>query len=247
MNITLTGQRVLVIGGTSGFGFRVAQLALEGGAQVVITGRDPDRRKAALSQLSNFGTSTELRVQCEHLDVSDRASLEPFFQNIGPFDHLVSTAGGAMGGGFIEAPFEIIHRAVEEKFFANLLIARLASPCLRAGGSMVFTAGSGGRPHNASGAIVGNDAIRTLVQGLAVELAPQLRVNAVAPTWTRTPFWRALPKEEVDAIEARFSRLIPLGRTATIDEVASAYLFLMSNGFINGQTLAVDGGVTLTS
>ncbi|MEK6296853.1 MAG: SDR family oxidoreductase, partial [Paraburkholderia tropica] len=103
------------------------------------------------------------------------------------------------------------------------------------------------RAHNASGAIVGNDAIRSLVEGLAVELAPRARVNAVAPTWTRTPLWRNLPASDVDAIEQRFTSLIPLGRTAKVEEVAAAYLFLIGNGFVTGQTIAVDGGVTLVS
>lgn len=243
----LGGQRVLVAGGTSGFGLRVAQLAIENGAEVIVTGRDLQGRKDALTKLQARNASSPVAVQCEYLDASDVVGLETFFENVGPFDHFVSTVGGAMGGGFIEAPLATIHQAVNEKFFANLQLARLAVSRLRDGGSMILTAGSGGRPHNASGAIVGNDAIRTLVQGLAVELAPRHRVNAVAPTWTRTPLWRNVDEAEVDAIEKRFSELIPLKRTATIDEVASTYLFLMSNGFINGQTIAVDGGVTLVS
>jgi NAD(P)-dependent dehydrogenase (short-subunit alcohol dehydrogenase family) len=156
-------------------------------------------------------------------------------------------AGGFMGGGFLEAPMAVIRQAIEEKFFANLAIARLAAPSLHDGGSLVFTAGSGGRPHNASGAIIGNDAIRTLVQGLAVELAPRARANAVAPTWTRTPLWSHLSPEQVAATDKQFAGLIPLGRTAKIEEVAAAYLFLMQNSFVTGQTIAVDGGLTLVS
>jgi len=156
-------------------------------------------------------------------------------------------AGGFMGGGFLNAPVDVIHKAIDEKLFANLAIARLAASHLRDQGSMVFTAGSGGRPHNASGAIVGNDAIRTLVQGLAVELAPRARANAVAPTWTRTPLWRDMSPEQIEATDKQFSSAIPLGRTARIDEVASAYIFLMENTFITGQTITVDGGLTLNA
>ncbi|CAG9192657.1 NAD(P)-dependent dehydrogenase (Short-subunit alcohol dehydrogenase family) [Paraburkholderia tropica] len=248
MAAELKGRRVVIVGGTSGFGFEVARMARDAGAQVVITGRDAQRRDAALAALGAVDKAAgEVTVSALALDIADEAALTDFFAHIGPFDHLVSMAGGAMGGGFLEAPLETIRQAVEEKFFANLRLARQAAPHVREGGSLVFTAGSGGRPHNASGAIVGNDAIRTLVEGLAVELAPRARVNAVAPTWTRTPLWRAMPASDVDAIEQRFNALIPLGRTAKVEEVAAAYLFLMSNGFVTGQTIAVDGGVTLVS
>ena len=87
--------------------------------------------------------------------------------------------------------------------------------------------------------------IRALVEGLAVELAPRVRVNAVCPTWTLTPFWRDLPPEQVQATRDRFESAIPLRRLASLDELASAYLFLMTNGFVTGQPLAVDGGITL--
>lgn len=243
MTAQLKGRRVVIVGGTSGFGFEVARMARDAGAQVVITGRDAQRRDAALAALATLQNT----VSALALDIADEAALADFFARIEPFDHLVSMAGGAMGGGFLEAPLETIRQAVEEKFYANLRLARRAAPRLREGGSLVFTAGSGGRAHNASGAIVGNDAIRTLVEGLAVELAPRARVNAVAPAWTRTPLWRNLTASDVDAIEQRFTSLIPLGRTAKVEEVAAAYLFLIGNGFVTGQTIAVDGGVTLVS
>lgn len=81
--------------------------------------------------------------------------------------------------------------------------------------------------------------------GLAVELAPNAHANAVAPTWMRTPLYRALPASEVDATERQFGATIPLGRTATTDEVAAAYLHLVRSPFTTGQTLVVDGGLTL--
>lgn len=241
MEAVLSDRTVLVIGGTSGIGLGVAELAAREGAALIVASRDAARCKTAAEALRQRGAT----VRAETLDAADPKGLAAFFERIGTVDHLVSTVGGFMSGGFLAAPLEVIRKAVEEKFFVSLQIARLAAPHVREGGSMVFTAGSGGRAHNACGAIVGNDAIRTLVQGLAVELAPGVRVNAVAPTWTRTPLWRHMPKEQVDAMEQHFARTIPLLRTAKIEEVAEAYLFLMANTFITGQTIAVDGGVTL--
>lgn len=241
--MSLEHQTVVILGGTSGFGFTVATLAAQAGARLVITGRDAVRLDEAVAALR--ARNAQVAGHCA--DAADEPGLEACFARIGTFDHLVSMAGGFMGGGFLAAPVPVIRRAVEEKLFANLAIARLAAPGLREGGSLVFTAGSGGRPHDASGAIVGNDAIRTLVQGLAVELAPRARVNAVAPTWTRTPLWRHLSAEQIEATDRQFSGRIPLGRTATLEEVASAYLFLMTATFVTGQTLTVDGGLTLVS
>lgn len=241
METKLHAKTILVIGGTSGIGFTVAQMAAQAGARLIVTGRNQARLEAALKKLQ----AVTPEVSGAQLDAANPQQLVDFFATVKPFDHLVSMAGGFMGGGFLNAPLEVIRKAIEEKLFANLQIARLANSKLCDGGSMVFTAGSGGRPQNASGAIIGNDAIRTMVKGLAVELAPRARANAVAPTWTRTPLWDHLSQTEIDATERHFAATIPLGRTAKIEEVASAYLFLMQNNFITGQTIAVDGGVDL--
>ncbi|WP_141729379.1 SDR family oxidoreductase, partial [Lactiplantibacillus plantarum] len=90
-----------------------------------------------------------------------------------------------------------------------------------------------------------NKAINTMVVGLAVELAPDYRVNAVAPTWTPTGLWRQLSDAQLAAQAATVSAGNPLKRVATPAEVASAYVYLMQNEFMTGQVLHVDGGVEL--
>lgn len=239
--MSLKDKSVVVIGGSSGFGKAVATRAAALGARVTLTGRDAAKLERVVGEFSASG----VKVSASPLDAADETAVAGFFERIAPFDHLVSMAGGFMGGGFLDAEYAVIRRAVEEKLFANLRIARHAAPRMADGGSMIFTAGAGGRAHNASGAIIGNQSIATMVQGLAVELAPRGRVNAVAPTWTPTPLWRGMSPDQIAATRAQFSRTIPLGRTAEIDEVAQAYLFLMQCGFITGQTIAVDGGLTL--
>ena len=136
-------------------------------------------------------------------------ALRTLLDQLGTLDHVVSMVGGAMGGGFLKADLATIRSTVEEKFFANLQIARIVAPSLAKGGSLTLTAGSGGRPDTASGAIIGNEAIATLVRGLGVELAPHARANAVAPTWTPTPLWRDQAAADVAATRAHFSELIP--------------------------------------
>ena len=86
------------------------------------------------------------------------------------------------------------------------------------------------------------------VQGLAYELAPLIRVNAVAPTFmgTATSFWRDLPANELEQTQAGFAELVPLRRLGTPEQLASAYIHLITNNFITGQVLPVDGGVMLS-
>lgn len=110
---------------------------------------------------------------------------------------------------------------------------------------MTFTAGSGCRPDNASGAILGNEGISTLVRGLAIELAPKVRVNAVAPTWTPTPLWREVAAEDVAVTQRQLKEQTLLKQTGMPQEVAQAYFFLMGCDFITGQTINVDGGLSL--
>lgn len=241
MSFSLTGKTLVVIGGSSGIGLRVAELAAEAGAELIIVGRDAQRLASAQSYLSTRAAS----VQVRQADAHDHTALEAMFDTLPPFDHLVSMVGDVNGGGFLVNDIETIRHVIESKFLTNVRIGQLAAAKIRAGGSLVFTSGTGGRAQDASGSYVGNLGINALVEGLAAELAPKARVNAVSPTWTVTPFWRDVPAEKVAAIKAHFEQVIPLGRTASIDELASAYLFLIGNGFITGQHLAVDGGVML--
>lgn len=241
--MALQGKRLLVIGGSSGIGLAVARQAAAAGAALLLVGRDSDKLETSAEALRSSGVA----VDQWSLDASRLDALAELIAGMGPVDHLVSTVGGAMGGGFLANSEDAVRNAIEEKFFVALRIVKALSPHLRDGGSVTLTSGAGGRPHTASGAIVGNAAVRMLAEGLAVELAPRLRVNAVAPTWMDTPLWRDLPRSDVEATKAHFAEQIPLGRTATVEEVAQAYLFAMTNDFVTGQTLIVDGGLGLVS
>ncbi|WP_138471132.1 SDR family oxidoreductase [Poseidonocella sp. HB161398] len=244
MRQSFDGQHVLIVGGSSGFGLEIARLAGAAGASLHLVGRDPQKARAVAATFAAEG----IPAKGYGLDASQPAALEICLDSIGaPLSHAVSMLGGAMGGGFLEADMDTIRNAIEEKFFAALMLARVVVPRMAEGGSLTLTAGAGGRPDNASGAIVGNANIGLLVRGLAVEAAPKLRVNAVAPTWTPTPLWRSMAAEQVEGIRARFAGQIPLGRVAEPAEVAEAYLFAMRCGFLTGQVLKVDGGLELVT
>lgn len=234
-------QRILIVGGTSGFGETVATQALQAGAAVHVIGHSQLHVDAAVARLQAISSA----ISGTALDAQDAHQLAVFFSSQPAFDHILSFLGGAMGGGFLDNSVATIRQAVEDKFFANLQLAQIAAKNLNRQGSLIFTSGAGGHPHDASGAIVGNQAINTMVAGLAVEMAPDYRVNAVAPTWTPTGLWRHLALHEVEQQAADFAQGVPLKRVATKEEVASAYLYLMQNQFVTGQVLHVDGGVDL--
>lgn len=237
----LNATKVLILGGTSGFGLKIAELCLQQNAQVHITGRNSEKLESVIAAFQQ----QQLTVHGHLFDgYIDGAALR-LAQTLGQYDHIISTVGSFMGGGFLESSYDTILKAIAEKFHANLAIAQAFAPHVQTGGSMIFTAGSGGKLYNASGAIIGNQNIKFLAQGLAIELAPAVRVNVVSPTWTETPLWQFLDKTQLEQLKKNQADKIPLKRTATIEEVASAYLFLMQNNFITGQEIVVDGGVGL--
>jgi NAD(P)-dependent dehydrogenase (short-subunit alcohol dehydrogenase family) len=238
---TLKDKTLVIIGGSSGIGLQVAKMAAEEGANVIIAGRNSTRLAESKTALEIYGAD----VKTFEVDAHDHDRLERFFDSLPPFDHLVSMVGDVMGGGFLDADMGEIRRVMESKFFTNVRIGQLAAAKVSRGGSLVFTSGTGGRAQDACASYVGNQGINALVEGLAVELAPKARVNAVSPTWTLTPFWRHVPESQVQEIKQRFEKAIPMKRLAHINELASTYIYLMKNGFITGQHICVDGGIML--
>jgi NAD(P)-dependent dehydrogenase (short-subunit alcohol dehydrogenase family) len=233
-------ESVLVIGGSSGIGYEIARQLIARGAHVTITGRDSAKLAAAAERLA--GPAHTLAF-----DAHDEAALEAAFSGLDPFDHVVSMIGDSMAGGFMTTKPETMRHVLHSKFWTNWMIGRHAALKIREGGSMTFTSGTGGRAHEISASYVANLGVEALVQGLASELAPQIRVNAVAPTFmgATTSFWRDVPAPELRTAEAAFRETVPLRRLGTPEQVASVYLHLMTNDFITGQVVAVDGGVML--
>ena len=236
--MTLKDRQIVVIGGSSGIGFEVARQARAAGATLTIAGRNRERLLRAASSL---GETTATIV----LDAHDETALERFFAELPGFDHLVSMVGDSMAGGFLATSPETMRHVLHSKFFTNWLIGRYAAARAMEGGSLVFTSGTGGRAQDSCASFVANLGIVALVQGLASELAPRVRVNAVAPTFMDTGFWQEMPAIERAKAKRRYAEAVPLRRLGTVEEVASAYLHLVTNSFITGQTLAVDGGVML--
>jgi NAD(P)-dependent dehydrogenase (short-subunit alcohol dehydrogenase family) len=236
----LDGKTAMVIGGTSGIGLAVAQKLSTRGAELILVGRDGVKADSVADQFDG-----DVRTLAR--DAHEEGGAEALLAEAGEVDHLVSMVGDSMSGGFLNTPPETMRHVLHSKFLTNWEIARAAASRLRHGGSLTFTSGTGGRPHEISATYVANSGLAAMVEGLAVELAPSVRVNAVAPTFMgpATSFWRDVPAEELSAITDGFVASVPLGRLATADEVAATYVHLITNRYVTGQVVAVDGGVML--
>ena len=195
--MSLAGQRIVVIGGTSGLGFAVARAAQEAKATVHIASRSGAKLDAALAQLDAEATGGTL-------DVTDDQSVNAFFEATGAFDHLIYTAGdwvrrrNVMGEKF---SVEEAAAGFDTRFWGALSCVKAALPFLAATGSITLTAGVlAHRPQKGqamSTALAG--AMEHLTQGLSVDLAP-IRVNCVTPGLIATEAWAALPAETMTAM-----------------------------------------------
>jgi NAD(P)-dependent dehydrogenase (short-subunit alcohol dehydrogenase family) len=126
------------------------------------------------------------------------------------------------------------------------MAAKYGSGGIRSGGSIVFTSGTAGaRPR--SGWSLGASvcaAMEGLTRALAIELAP-IRVNIVAPGMVKTPLWANVPGDQRENMYRQAAERLPVGHVGEAGEVAQAYVYLMEQTYITGQTLNVDGGGTL--
>ncbi|XVU28450.1 SDR family oxidoreductase [Actinoplanes sp. CA-054009] len=232
--MNIAKQRVVVIGGTSGIGYATAAAAVDRGAEVIVVSHNEQRVREAAAQLGVTGLAADL--------TDPPAGL---FDQIGPFDHLVYTAGEQLS----LAPIASMEIAQARQFFGlryfgALAAVRAALPHLREGGSITLTTGTAADRPLPGWAVASSicGAIEALTRALAVELAP-LRVNAVKPGVTRSPMWGS--GESVDRLYADTATAVPLRRVGEVADMADAYLYLIGQSFTTGTILTVDGGGVL--
>jgi NAD(P)-dependent dehydrogenase (short-subunit alcohol dehydrogenase family) len=239
----LKGQTVVVVGGSSGIGRGVAAAVLDKGAHAVVVGRSIDKLRAAGQRLGGGP-----RVRSLAVDMADEAGVARMFDEIGPFDHLVSTAGTPPPADPIgRIDIEAVHGFLASKLGGAVVLAKHASRTLRPGGSMIFTSGiNKDRPPVPGGAVVSAIAgsFSYFARALALELAPT-RVNIVSPGWIDTPMWDEMVGAAKTGFHAEMAARLPAGRLATPADLARAYLYLMENDFATGETIHSDGGQRL--
>lgn len=234
--MTLQGQNIVIIGGSTGIGFETARLALQQGANVTIAGRSQEKLAKAKFQLVG-------NVRTVVTDVAEEASVNRIFEGLDRVDHVFITAGGLVVGKILETDPNQFRQGLEERIFGTLYVVRAAVPKMSKQGSITLISGvRADRPlPGTTMTTVGVAAAEALTRSLALELAP-IRVNAVAPGWTDTPLVSTVLGDNYDAVIRSVSEKIPVQRIGTPEEVAQAVNMLMNNGFINGEVLHIDGG-----
>ena len=224
----------IVIGGTGGLGLVVAQRLADRGDELVITSRDLARAQEAATTIK--GTARGLAV-----DLSDPASIAAALADIEQVDNLVISGIEQTPNTLAAFDIEAAVRVVTVKLVGYAEVVRVLRPHFAPGASVVLFGGvAKDKPYPGSTMVtVMNQGVSGLVKTLAVEIAPH-RVNAIHPAVVGdSPKWR-------DFREHPSVARTPIGRLVTMDEVAGAVEFLLTNTGINGQDLVIDGGVQLT-
>ena len=233
----LDGTKVVVIGGASGVGFAVAAAALQAGAEVVVGSSQASRVEAAAKKLGRGAKG-------QTVDVKEEASVAAFFEMVGPFNHLIFTAGdwGHMFGATRDLDVEASKARMEVRFWGAARAAKYALRHIAKEGSITLTGGMLAHRPMPGAPLVTASAQTTegLAMGLARDLAP-IRVNAVC--------LGLIMSEQVqnmgEAMIKGFTANLPLPRGGTVEEAAEAYLYLMRATYVTGQIVRVDGGGSL--
>jgi NAD(P)-dependent dehydrogenase (short-subunit alcohol dehydrogenase family) len=244
----LPGKRVIITGGSTGIGAAVAKRFLEEGAKVSVWCRNPDNAKSirqALPSLSDVAA----------LDVADAPEVDKAFAGslraMGGLDILICNAGISIRHSFVEIEREDFDRVMRVNVHGVFYVSQLAARHLlkqETGGAILMTASTSGvlayrhyADYNAS-----KGALIAMMRTMAIELAPKVRVNAVNPGYTLTPMQEA---EYSPEMLKRVNGIIPMGRHARPEELASLYVYLASDeaAYASGAVFTLDGAESVAS
>jgi NAD(P)-dependent dehydrogenase (short-subunit alcohol dehydrogenase family) len=227
-----------VIGGSSGIGLETARRARTEGAEVVLTGRNPERLNQAALEIRALLSAA--------FDAMDFDRLARFFDELPrPVDHVMVAAGGPYYARLADIDFDQARNNID-KLLLPLHVARNAAAKVRPGGTLLLIGGTGGRRPAAGMALISmlTAALPALTKVLAIELAP-VRVNLIAPGFVDTPLSATLLGERLDERRDQLRATLPIGRVVGPADVAALAVHIMTNTALTGATYDIDGGQQL--
>ncbi|BEK89782.1 SDR family oxidoreductase [Nocardia seriolae] len=213
--MTLQNKTMVIIGGGSGIAGQLAEDAKAAGAQVILVGRP-------------------------EVDLGDEVTIAALADRVGELDYLVTLASDPANGPVTSLDRDAVHAAFDAKVIGPLLLAKHFAARFRPGGAMLLFSGVvAWRPTPGRAVMAAaNAAAATLAAALAVELGP-VRVNAISPGIVDSGAWDGPAKADLFAKAAAAN---PARRVGTPSDISAAALLTLTNPFLTGATLHVDGG-----
>ena len=259
MDLRLKGKAALVTGASEGIGMAVARKLAEEGVRVAICARTESKLKETAAEIAK---ATGMDVVPIPADMRSLAGCQSFVaeaaERLGGVDILVNNAGASAFGPFVDLPDEAFVDAINGKLLGYIRCAKAVIPHMqhRGGGAIVNITGTTQQavPLHTPGSAC-NAAIRMFSKELSMELGPLgIRVNSVAPGRIQTAradrlleVSAAAQDRSLDDVLRQLVATIPSGRMGTIDDIADAVCFLVSERatYVNGAALVVDGSKSL--
>ena len=235
--MSLTGKTVLVVGGATGLGRATAEMAAQDGAQVLIASRSAEKLAKAAAEIGQD-------VGHRPVDMTDEAGVRAWAKDLPEIDYLVISASSAAHGPFATSETGPLRAMFDAKFFGPYVTAREVLPKIRPGGASVLYSGVLSRKPGENSAVLGavNGAVEALTRAMALELGPDVRVNCVSPGMVRTEAYDAVPEDKREAMYESTGSSLPVGRVGYPQEIGAMVLGILTNGYLTGQVIDIDGG-----
>ncbi|KAH7265514.1 uncharacterized protein BKA55DRAFT_559127 [Fusarium redolens] len=253
----LDNQRVLIIGGSTGIGFAVAEAALEHGANVIISSSNQSKINTAIERLQDHIKHAKLPPRKISGKVCDLAKPDTIEANVkellesasqdGKLDHVVFTAGDFNPSPSLDSvTVSIISKIGMVRVMGALFVAKHLSSHINQTNRSSFTitgTTTDSRPAGAGWSVLKAAAggIEPMTRALCIDLKP-VRVNCVTPGFVHTALFDGFPQDVRDVIFPSMEKDSVVGRLGTPEELAEAYVYLMKCTFATGSIVVVDGG-----
>jgi NAD(P)-dependent dehydrogenase (short-subunit alcohol dehydrogenase family) len=227
----LLGQTVVVIGGSSGIGLETARQARSEGAEVVLTGRNPERLERAAQEVGAQSSAA--------FDANDPDAIKRFFEGVGDrIDHVMVTAGSPTYGALLETDTAKLRSVLTDRIVLVLDVARNAAPKMKPGGTLLLM-GTTGRELGIAAPAFGG--LPAFTAALALELAP-VRINLIAAGFIDSPLSASILGDSLEARRQQLRETLPIRRVVEPTDVAALAVHIMINTALTGATYDIDGG-----